>query len=205
MASPEAKHRMLEREARRLRIIAASAGTSEELERYEETRNQPTYGDPDMARIFEQRALADLLQDALDVEIEEDELSEEGQLYQYNHLTGESEPYKSSLEQSQEEEAVQGQPLDDDPKPGDEIDAPSDEEVEESYDEGDVIPGTREAHDVSATPAAKAKAEELGVDLTQVNGTGNGGRIVSADVERATKDDSGEDDSEEDNSEEQPA
>lgn len=187
MASEEAKHRMFDRESRRLRTIAASAGTSEELERYEATRNQPTYGDSDIARIFELRALADLLQDALDVEIEEDELSEEGQLYQYNAQTGESEPYKSSLEQSQEEAAAQGQNIDDDPKPGDEVDAPSDDEVEESYGEGDVVPGTREAHDVSATPAAKAKAEELGVDLTQVNGTGNGGKITSADVERASQ------------------
>lgn len=193
MASEEAKHRMFDRESRRLRTIAASAGTSEELERYEETRNQPTYGDADMARIFEFRALADLLQDALDVEIEEDELSEEGQLYQYNAQTGESEPYKSSLEQSQEEEAAQGQNIDDDPKPGDEVDAPSDDEVEESYGERDVVPGTREAHDVSATPAAKEKAEELGVDLTQVNGTGNGGKITAADVERAHKADAEED------------
>ncbi|HHV08508.1 MAG TPA: 2-oxo acid dehydrogenase subunit E2 [Firmicutes bacterium] len=36
---------------------------------------------------------------------------------------------------------------------------------------------------VRATPAAKRRARESGIDLTQVTGTGPGGRIVEADVE----------------------
>jgi pyruvate dehydrogenase E2 component (dihydrolipoamide acetyltransferase) len=39
---------------------------------------------------------------------------------------------------------------------------------------------------VEATPAVRALARELGVDLTQVEGTGAGGRIVPDDVRRAS-------------------
>ena len=36
--------------------------------------------------------------------------------------------------------------------------------------------------EVQATPAAERKAEDLGVDLSQVEGTGSGGRIIVKDV-----------------------
>jgi pyruvate/2-oxoglutarate dehydrogenase complex dihydrolipoamide acyltransferase (E2) component len=39
--------------------------------------------------------------------------------------------------------------------------------------------------EVEATPAAKRKAEELGTDLSMVEGTGSGGRITIKDVESA--------------------
>ena len=38
-----------------------------------------------------------------------------------------------------------------------------------------------------ATPAAERKAEELGVDLSQIEGTGSGGRITVKDVREAAK------------------
>ena len=38
---------------------------------------------------------------------------------------------------------------------------------------------------VEATPAADRRAEELGVDLSQVRGTGSGGRITVKDVQSA--------------------
>ena len=38
-----------------------------------------------------------------------------------------------------------------------------------------------------ATPAAKRKAEDLGVDLSQIEGTGSGGRITVKDVTEAAK------------------
>jgi pyruvate/2-oxoglutarate dehydrogenase complex dihydrolipoamide acyltransferase (E2) component len=38
-----------------------------------------------------------------------------------------------------------------------------------------------------ATPAAARKAEDLGVDLSQVEGTGSGGRITVKDVREAAK------------------
>ena len=41
--------------------------------------------------------------------------------------------------------------------------------------------------EIVATEAAERKAEELGVDLDSVEGTGSGGRITVEDVERAAK------------------
>jgi pyruvate dehydrogenase E2 component (dihydrolipoamide acetyltransferase) len=43
--------------------------------------------------------------------------------------------------------------------------------------------------EVNATEAAERKAEELGVDITTVEGTGQGGRIVVGDVDGAAEDD----------------
>jgi pyruvate/2-oxoglutarate dehydrogenase complex dihydrolipoamide acyltransferase (E2) component len=40
---------------------------------------------------------------------------------------------------------------------------------------------------VEATPAAERRAEELGVDLSQVRGTGSGGRITVKDVQSTAK------------------
>jgi pyruvate/2-oxoglutarate dehydrogenase complex dihydrolipoamide acyltransferase (E2) component len=45
----------------------------------------------------------------------------------------------------------------------------------------------RTQNEVQATPAAKRKAEELGVDLTAVEGTGSGGRITVGDVQKAAQ------------------
>ena len=39
--------------------------------------------------------------------------------------------------------------------------------------------------EVQATPAAERKAEDLGVDLSQIEGTGSGGRITVKDVTAA--------------------
>jgi pyruvate/2-oxoglutarate dehydrogenase complex dihydrolipoamide acyltransferase (E2) component len=47
--------------------------------------------------------------------------------------------------------------------------------------------GTQEEEEVQATPAAKRKAEELGVDLSTVEGTGTGGRITGRDVQNAAQ------------------
>ena len=41
--------------------------------------------------------------------------------------------------------------------------------------------------EVDATPAAERRAEELGVDLSQVRGTGSGGRITVNDVQSAAR------------------
>ena len=41
---------------------------------------------------------------------------------------------------------------------------------------------TEETPDVQATPAAQAAADEAGVDLTQVEGSGAGATITKADV-----------------------
>lgn len=45
----------------------------------------------------------------------------------------------------------------------------------------------REDEEAEATDAARRKAEELGVDLSGVKGTGSGGRILVKDVEKAAR------------------
>jgi pyruvate/2-oxoglutarate dehydrogenase complex dihydrolipoamide acyltransferase (E2) component len=45
----------------------------------------------------------------------------------------------------------------------------------------------RVATEVEATDAARRKAEDLGVDLARVEGTGSGGRILVRDVQKAAK------------------
>jgi large subunit ribosomal protein L20 len=49
-------------------------------------------------------------------------------------------------------------------------------------------PDTKEQPEVEATEAAERRAEELGVDLFAVEGTGQEGRITLGDVEKASKD-----------------
>ena len=41
--------------------------------------------------------------------------------------------------------------------------------------------------EVEATNAAREKAEELGLDLSTLEGTGTGGRIILRDVQRAAR------------------
>lgn len=41
--------------------------------------------------------------------------------------------------------------------------------------------------EVEATSAARRKAEELGVDLSRVEGTGSGGRVLMRDVQKAAR------------------
>ena len=47
------------------------------------------------------------------------------------------------------------------------------------------MPSPPEAHRARVSPLARKRAEELGIDLTNVAGTGEGGSITSADIERA--------------------
>ncbi len=54
-----------------------------------------------------------------------------------------------------------------------------------STDNTSVSQHSLKAHKVIATPAARRRAAELKVDLTTVEGTGPGGRIVQEDVEKA--------------------
>src|SRR5690606_10748722 len=62
----------------------------------------------------------------------------------------------------------------------------SEQEVVETAiaeDEGDDGAATTENGRIKASPVARKLAEERGIDLSQVKGTGPGGRIVKADVE----------------------
>jgi pyruvate/2-oxoglutarate dehydrogenase complex dihydrolipoamide acyltransferase (E2) component len=48
-------------------------------------------------------------------------------------------------------------------------------------------PARRAATEVEATDAARRKAEDLGVDLARIEGTGSGGRILVRDVHKAAE------------------
>lgn len=62
---------------------------------------------------------------------------------------------------------------------GNVLDGASDEDVGDQTDENGAV--------AEMTDAARRKAEELGVDLSGVEGTGSGGRIVVRDAQRAAK------------------
>ena len=47
--------------------------------------------------------------------------------------------------------------------------------------------GGEQKDEAQATPAAARKAQDLGVDLSQIEGTGSGGRITVKDVREAAK------------------
>ena len=70
------------------------------------------------------------------------------------------------------------------PQPGEGIEAVLEEEavVGETSTPGEA--GERKDK-AQATPAAERKAEDLGVDLSQIEGTGSGGRITVKDVTEA--------------------
>jgi len=67
------------------------------------------------------------------------------------------------------------------PEPGEGVEAGVEEEavVGEASTPGEAGEQKDEAQ---ATPAAERKAEDLGVDLSQIEGTGSGGRITVKDV-----------------------
>jgi pyruvate/2-oxoglutarate dehydrogenase complex dihydrolipoamide acyltransferase (E2) component len=58
---------------------------------------------------------------------------------------------------------------------------------EEETGEDSGGPRTGSADEPVATDAARRKAEELGLDLSQVGGTGDGGRILLRDVKQAAR------------------
>jgi len=53
------------------------------------------------------------------------------------------------------------------------------DEAENVFDESEPVPPS----EVDATDSARALAEEQGVDLDTIQGTGSGGRIIKRDVE----------------------
>lgn len=60
------------------------------------------------------------------------------------------------------------------------------EESQENQEDGEE-PDEESVGEIEATDAARSKAEALGVDLAQVEGTGSGGRIIARDVQQAAK------------------
>jgi pyruvate/2-oxoglutarate dehydrogenase complex dihydrolipoamide acyltransferase (E2) component len=73
------------------------------------------------------------------------------------------------------------------PKPGEGVEARLEEE-EAVVGEASTPGQAGEQKDkVQTTPAAERKAEDLGVDLSQIEGTGSGGRITVKDVTEAAR------------------
>ena len=72
------------------------------------------------------------------------------------------------------------------PKPGEGVEARLEEEAVVG---GASTPGQagEQKDKVQTTPAAERKAEDLGVDLSQIEGTGSGGRITVKDVTEAAR------------------
>ena len=73
------------------------------------------------------------------------------------------------------------------PEPGEGVEAGLEEEavVGEASTPGEA--GEQKKVKAQATPAAERKAEDLGVDLSEIEGTGSGGRITVKDVTEAAK------------------
>lgn len=63
----------------------------------------------------------------------------------------------------------------------------ADEPAASSHDTPAAAPVRQSRERVKSSPAARKLAEELGVDLSQVRGSGPGGRIVKGDIERAAE------------------
>ena len=73
------------------------------------------------------------------------------------------------------------------PKPGEGVEAGVEEEAAVAGEASTPGEGGEHKDKAQATPAAERKAEDLGVDLSQIEGTGSGGRITVKDVTEAAK------------------
>jgi pyruvate/2-oxoglutarate dehydrogenase complex dihydrolipoamide acyltransferase (E2) component len=74
------------------------------------------------------------------------------------------------------------------PEAGEGVEAGLEEEEEAVVGEASTPGEAGEQKDkAQATPAAERKAEDLGVDLSQIEGTGSGGRITVKDVTETAK------------------
>jgi pyruvate/2-oxoglutarate dehydrogenase complex dihydrolipoamide acyltransferase (E2) component len=73
------------------------------------------------------------------------------------------------------------------PKPGEGVEARLEEEAAVVVEANTPGEAGEQKGKVQATPAAERKAEDLGVDLSQIEGTGSGGRITVKDVTEAAK------------------
>src|SRR4051812_12971626 len=105
-----------------------------------------------------------------------------------------------AAEEDEEPEAEDGAEEKSDEQPEPEAEEGADEQPEPEAEEGaDEQPEPDRADDgrVKASPIARRMAEERGLDLASVEGTGPGGRIVKADIEKASNGDEPEPEPEE--------
>ena len=83
-------------------------------------------------------------------------------------------------------EGVAGDFVGEEPR-GDQEDQEKQEKQEGGETQEPDKPDRESAGEIEATDAARSKAEDLGVDLARVEGTGSGGRIIARDVQQAAK------------------
>jgi hypothetical protein len=82
------------------------------------------------------------------------------------------------------EDSEQGAAPDAETKPGTvTVEAAAEAEEQEPEPEEDVEPD-EDAEDIKATNTARRRAEELGVDIREIEGTGAGGQITTSDVKK---------------------
>lgn len=85
-----------------------------------------------------------------------------------------AEEEESDEEEEAEEESGEEEEAEEEEEPGEDEEAGEEEEAEEAPGEG-----------IKATDAARQKAEQLGVDLAQIEGSGSGGLVIVKDVVNA--------------------
>src|SRR3954454_11964865 len=103
------------------------------------------------------------------------------------------EPGEKSTSEDAEEEPADHEPADDEPaedEPEPEPEAESEPEPAAATASGNGSDGEGDDR-AKASPVARRVANELGIDIADVQGTGPGGRILKADVEQAAGEDGG--------------
>lgn len=184
MASYDAKVRMMDRELKRLELNAKDLGNADEVERFRSQVTQNVNGDGELKTIFILRAANDLIENANGIERSDEELSEDEKILKYSAQDDDMVEAIPSYEKGNA--STQGQSYPEGAGPGDSLDdveEPSGSEEEDS-------------EEPDATPAAERRADELGVDLNEVEGSGDGGKILVSDVEAAASEADSEEDSE---------
>ncbi len=161
MASPAAKHHRQTVALRKLELAAREAGSEEQLERFASHMKQPVFGDFEMQQILVLEAAADLLADSVGLDVKEEDLSEDAQIYEYRESDGKMYKSEQDLSGTEGPQNADGQLLDDDPKPSPELDAPSDEDVEDSFREGQIRMDERAEEQVKADEEARASTEDV--------------------------------------------
>src|SRR4051812_17869757 len=103
-------------------------------------------------------------------------------------------------EEKESDEGEEEQPAEDEQEEEPEAEAEAEEEKEEEPEPDRQEAEEDEADDerTKAPPVARRVANELGIDIADVQGSGPGGRILKADVEKAAGEDGGAPEKEED-------
>ncbi|MGA8854956.1 MAG: 2-oxo acid dehydrogenase subunit E2 [Christiangramia sp.] len=160
-------------------ILKLEAGESEEDDSEDEEKEEKTKKDSDKSEEKDK----DSEEETKDEEDSEDE--EKKKKTKEDADASEEKKEKTKKDKDLEEEADEEDDSDDDKKSektNKDKDGEDSEEKDDSEDED-----TSDTGDVPAAPGVRRLARELGVDISQVEGSGEGGRISRQDVKDAAK------------------